>query len=66
MIVVRARPRFGNKLKCISKAMKTVYAFGEPVPEEFLAGLLADGWSDEELTTENLETYLEYDRRDEE
>lgn len=42
--------------------MKTVYAFGKPVPEEFLAGLLADEWSEDELTTENLETYLEYER----
>lgn len=46
--------------------MKAVFAFGQPVPEEFLAGLLADGWSEDELTGENLETYLEYDRRDEE
>lgn len=44
--------------------MKTLYAFGKPVPEEFLAGCLADGWSEDELTTENLETYLEYERRD--
>lgn len=45
--------------------MKAV-AFGQPVPEVFLAGLLADGWTEEELTTENLETLLEYDMRDEE
>jgi len=44
--------------------MKKVYAFGEPVPAWFLAGLLADGRTEEELTTENLETYLEYERRD--
>lgn len=39
-------------------------AFGEVVPPDFVAGLLADGWSEEELTTENLETFLEYERRD--
>lgn len=44
--------------------METIYAFGQPVPDEFLAGLLAEGWSEAEITSENLETYLEYDRRD--
>lgn len=44
--------------------MKTVYAFGEPVPAWFLAELLAEGWSEAEMTSENLETYLEYERRD--
>lgn len=44
--------------------MKKVFAFGEPVPAWFLAGLLADGWTEEALTTEKLETMLEYDRRD--
>ena len=44
--------------------MKAVFAFGQPVPEEFLTGLLADGWSEAEMTSENLETLLEYDRRD--
>lgn len=44
--------------------MKTVYAFGQPVPAWFLAGLLADGWTEDKLTTERLETMLEYERRD--
>lgn len=43
---------------------KKVFAFGKPVPDEFLAELLAEGWSEAEMTSENLETYLEYDRRD--
>lgn len=58
------RRRHSEHVFRFSIAMKTVYAFGKPVPEEFLAGCLADGWSEDELTTENLETYLEYERRD--
>ena len=45
--------------------MKAVFAFGQPVPEEFLAGLLADGWSEDELTGENIETLNYYDYENE-
>lgn len=44
--------------------MKQFYAFGEPVPQEIIDTIIADGTPEEEITTEFLETYLWYDHQD--
>lgn len=43
---------------------KKYYAFGKPVPQRFINELLADNVPEEEITTEYLETLLEYEQRD--
>lgn len=45
---------------------KIYYAFGEPVLQEFIDELLADGVPKEKITTEYLEMLLEYEPRDSE
>lgn len=42
------------------------YAFGESVPPVFIKELIEDGVPKEEITTDYLETLLEYERRDKE
>lgn len=42
------------------------YAFGERVPQSFIEELLAENIPKEEITTEFLETLLEYERRNNE
>ncbi len=42
------------------------YAFGEIVPQSFIEELLKENIPEEEITTEFLETLLEYDRRNNE
>ena len=45
--------------------MKTYYAFGRPVPEDVIRDLIEnEGWREEDLTTDNLETYLWYEYQD--
>ena len=41
--------------------MERIVVFGQEVPQSEVAALLAEGWTEEELTTENLETYYWYD-----
>ena len=43
---------------------KEFHTFGKTVPQEFINNLLTDGVAEEEITTEYLETLLEYQRRD--
>lgn len=43
---------------------KEYYAFGKPIPMNFINELLNDGIPEEKITTEFLETLLEYERRD--
>lgn len=49
-----------------SNQLTGYYAFGEPVPPEFIIELIEDGVPKEEITTDYLETLLEYERRDKE
>lgn len=49
-----------------SNQLTGYYAFGEPVPPEFIKELKEDGVPKEEITTDYLETLLEYERRDKE
>lgn len=49
-----------------SNQLTGYYAFGEPVPLEFIKELIEDGVPTEEITTDYLETLLEYERRDNE
>lgn len=44
--------------------MKTYFAFGEPVPQEIIDDIIADGTPEKDITTEFLETYLWYDYQD--
>lgn len=43
---------------------KVYYAFGELVPRTFIDGLLVEGVPEAVITTEYLETLLEYEQRD--
>lgn len=44
--------------------MKHYIAFGKPVSREYIDLLLSEGVKESEITTEFLETTLEYDYRD--
>lgn len=44
--------------------MKIIYAFGQPVPVNFIKGLIEEGYKKEDISTELLETILYYDFRD--
>ena len=41
--------------------MNTIYAFGEPVPDEFISELLEDGIKEEEITSDFIETLMHYE-----
>ena len=55
--------RVAGKLLAIMQA-RVFRAYGEIVPDEIIRGLEAEGWSEDELTTERLEAILHYDRMD--
>lgn len=46
--------------------MKNIYAFGEPVPISFIKELIEEGYKEEDITTELIETILYYDFLDNE
>lgn len=61
-ILSRYRSMLRKDYDC--EQQKKYYAFGKPVPQRFINELLADNVPEEEITTEYLETLLEYEQRD--
>lgn len=60
-ILCRYRSMLRRDYDC--EHQKQYYAFDKPVPQRFINELLADNVPEEEITTEYIETLLEYEHR---